>query len=319
MSRCASGSSSSSTSGRRARQAASATSLRWPPESSRGRHVGAWRRRCPSARRWPSASPSARSPPASVQRGEQALVVRERAASSRRGRRRAPGRPAARSAACSSASSIASSGRAARTVARASRSSPSTICGRCASTRPRRRVTVPASASSRPARMRISVDLPPPLGPRMPIREPASTSRSAPRRMLRPPKDLVIPRAANCGTDDIPLASRLAARAAIEPAAPPTPDGTSNPHRPRRSRAPRSRGRGGRRHARRARAGGGRRLGRRRRTSCPSCPASVKWVQLQSAGIEPWVERVRATPGCHVHDRGRRVRVAGRRARARRC
>ena len=30
--------------------------------------------------------------------------------------------------------------------------------------------------------------------------------------MLRPPKDFVIPRAANCGTDDIPLASRLAAR-----------------------------------------------------------------------------------------------------------
>jgi D-3-phosphoglycerate dehydrogenase len=26
-------------------------------------------------------------------------------------------------------------------------------------------------------------------------------------------------------------------------------------------------------------------------------PASVKWVQLQSAGIEAWVERVRATPG----------------------
>ena len=69
--------------------------------------------------------------------------------------------------------------------------------------------------------MRISVDLPPPLGPRMPIREPASTSRSVPRRMLRPPKDLVIPRAANCGTDDIPLASRLAARGAIEPPAPP--------------------------------------------------------------------------------------------------
>ena len=29
----------------------------------------------------------------------------------------------------------------------------------------------------------------------------------------------------------------------------------------------------------------------------PELPASVKWVQLQSAGIEPWVERVRATPG----------------------
>jgi phosphoglycerate dehydrogenase-like enzyme len=29
----------------------------------------------------------------------------------------------------------------------------------------------------------------------------------------------------------------------------------------------------------------------------PELPASVKWVQLQSAGIEPWVERIRATPG----------------------
>ena len=29
----------------------------------------------------------------------------------------------------------------------------------------------------------------------------------------------------------------------------------------------------------------------------PELPASVKWVQLQSAGIEHWVERVRATPG----------------------
>jgi phosphoglycerate dehydrogenase-like enzyme len=28
----------------------------------------------------------------------------------------------------------------------------------------------------------------------------------------------------------------------------------------------------------------------------PELPASVKWVQLQSAGIEPWVERVRSTP-----------------------
>ena len=28
----------------------------------------------------------------------------------------------------------------------------------------------------------------------------------------------------------------------------------------------------------------------------PELPASVKWVQLQSAGIEPWVERVRDTP-----------------------
>jgi D-3-phosphoglycerate dehydrogenase len=32
-------------------------------------------------------------------------------------------------------------------------------------------------------------------------------------------------------------------------------------------------------------------------SSFPELPASVRWVQLQSAGIEPWVERVRATPG----------------------
>jgi D-2-hydroxyacid dehydrogenase (NADP+) len=29
----------------------------------------------------------------------------------------------------------------------------------------------------------------------------------------------------------------------------------------------------------------------------PELPAAIKWVQLQSAGIEHWVERVRATPG----------------------
>jgi phosphoglycerate dehydrogenase-like enzyme len=28
----------------------------------------------------------------------------------------------------------------------------------------------------------------------------------------------------------------------------------------------------------------------------PELPASVRWVQLQSAGIEPWIERIRATP-----------------------
>jgi D-3-phosphoglycerate dehydrogenase len=32
-------------------------------------------------------------------------------------------------------------------------------------------------------------------------------------------------------------------------------------------------------------------------SSFPELPASVRWVQLQSAGIEPWVERIRATPG----------------------
>src|SRR4051812_15463170 len=29
----------------------------------------------------------------------------------------------------------------------------------------------------------------------------------------------------------------------------------------------------------------------------PELPNSVRWVQLQSAGVEPWLERVRDTPG----------------------
>ena len=28
----------------------------------------------------------------------------------------------------------------------------------------------------------------------------------------------------------------------------------------------------------------------------PELPASVRWVQLPAAGVEPWMERVRATP-----------------------
>ena len=64
MSRCASGSSSSSSPGRRARQAASATSLRWPPLSSRvGRESAS--SSSPSAVRCARASLSARSPPSS--------------------------------------------------------------------------------------------------------------------------------------------------------------------------------------------------------------------------------------------------------------
>ncbi len=139
MSRWASGSSSSSTSGRRARQAASATSLRWPPDSSRVGTSSA--PSMPSARRWPSASPSARSPPAAVQRSSarswraSARVSASRSAASAGSASRA-------SAACSSASSAPSSGRAARTVAAASRASPTTICGRWARTSPRRAVTV---------------------------------------------------------------------------------------------------------------------------------------------------------------------------------
>ena len=117
--------------------------------------------------------------------------------SSRRGRRRGAGRRGApRRRAGRPRAPPAPAGRRARWRS-ASRSSPSTICGRWASTSPRRRVTVPAFGVSSPARIRISVDLPPPLGPSTPIRAPASTSRSAPRRIARPPKDLVRPRAAS--------------------------------------------------------------------------------------------------------------------------
>ena len=34
----------------------------------------------------------------------------------------------------------------------------------------------------------------------------------------------------------------------------------------------------------------------RSRTRCPTLPRSVRWVQLPSAGVEPWMERIRATP-----------------------
>src|SRR4051812_30721295 len=201
------------------------------------------------------------------------------------------------SAACRSASSAVSSGRAARTVVSASRSSPSTICGRCASTSPRRRVTVPASGSSKPARIRMSVDFPPPLGPRTPMREPASTSRSAPSRIFRPPKDLVIPRAANCGTDGT-SASVAALRTPGNRAtringhlmAPAIHLGPDTPE-----------------HLVKAIEGGGGTLTPLDEAEAvvwvgspdelPELPGSIKWVQLQSAGIEHWVERVRATPG----------------------
>ena len=51
-------------------------------------------------------------------------------------------------------------------------------------TSPRRLVTVPASGCSSPARMRSSVDLPPPLGPSTPMRAPAASSRSRPGEHL---------------------------------------------------------------------------------------------------------------------------------------
>ena len=113
------------------------------------------------------------------------------------GRGRRPARRAAARSVSSSRSSSSRSGRAARSVASASRSSPSSCCGRNATTRPRRWVTSPASATSSPARMRSSVDLPPPFGPITPMRTPGSTSKSSPSRISREPKLLAMPRAAS--------------------------------------------------------------------------------------------------------------------------
>ena len=178
MSRCASGSSSSSRPGRRARQAASATSLRWPPLSSRVGRASA-SSSSPSAVRCARASLSARSPPSS----DHCPSSRSWLASARSSLRMSPARTGSAmrlSAWASSRSSAVSSGRASSTVASAGRPSPSTICGSEAMTSPRRLVTVPASGCSSPARMRSSVDLPPPLGPSTPMRAPAASSRSRP-------------------------------------------------------------------------------------------------------------------------------------------
>ena len=91
--------------------------------------------------------------------------------------------------------------------------------------------------------IRSSVDLPPPLGPRMPIRAPASTSRSAPRRIARPPKDLVRPRAASSGTAWPSSASVAGVARVPRQSSQPHPsgrDGTRDPHRTRADEPPRA-------------------------------------------------------------------------------
>ena len=108
MSRCASGSSSMRTCGRRARQAASATSLRWPPLSSLVGMASALSG-TPRSSRSPRASPSARSPPSSAQRASsRSWWASARAMASRSVA--SAGSASRRSTACSSPSSAASSG-----------------------------------------------------------------------------------------------------------------------------------------------------------------------------------------------------------------
>ena len=181
----------------RARQAASATSLRWPPESSprrlleRRRSRGRARRGCAGApveagrRRLPSSARAA--PPGRRGAGRSRRGRRPR----RRGRarrRRAPAR--------------ARRGRAGRhgVSRRGAASSPSTLLRQEGEHEPAPRASPsPASASSSPARMRSSVDLPPPFGPITPMRAPASTSKSSSSRICREPKLFATPRA--CSSD----------------------------------------------------------------------------------------------------------------------
>src|SRR4051794_23745720 len=285
MSRCASGSSSSSTSGRRARHAARATSFRCPPLSCAVGTDSA-SSSSPSSRRCISASPSTRSPPTSAQRASRrswrpsARVIASRSSISAGSARR-------RSAAPSSASSSATSGRACRTVASAARPSPVTSWGMKAATRPRRRVTSPSSASWRPARIRSSVDLPPPSGPSTPIRAPAASSRSRPSSTRRPPNDFTIPRAERRGTEAIP--PRVPTGAA------PVKAGNPHPMPPVIHIAP---------HPRddlvaAVREGGGEPGPLEGADGLvwldgdpeelPPLPESVRWVQLPSAGVERWV------------------------------
>ena len=210
------------------------------------------------------------------------------------------------SAACSSASSIASSGRAARTVASGSRSSPSTICGRCASTSPRRRVTVAGvgvleagedahqrrlaaavGAEDADPRARLDVE----IGAAQ-DRAPAEGLGEAAGGELRHGRH-------------VSLASRLAgARRQSSHAAPHgRPDGTSDPRRPRRARAPRaapSRTGGGTPVA--ARGGRGASSGPARPDELPELPG-VREVGAAAVGGHRAVGRARPRHARrHVHD-----------------
>ena len=188
----------------RARRACAARP-RGRASASRGRRRRARGRRAAHARG--PRSPGRRQRPAL----EQLLLAARAAASSGRGRspraRRAAPRP-------SRAPPRARPGRAARRAASssASRSSPSSCCGRIGDARARGAASrSPASASPRPARIRSSVDLPPPFGPITPMRASGSTSRSSPSRIRREPKLFGDPAEPAAGTCSQPSAAQRTA------------------------------------------------------------------------------------------------------------
>ena len=121
-------------------------------------------------------------------------------ASSRPGRRRAPGRRGgARPRAARPRARRPRAARRAPWPAACARRPRPAAGGRRARARgggrPRRR-----RGARGPARIRSSVDLPPPLGPSTPMRAPAASSRSSPSSTRRPPKVFASPRAERRGT-----------------------------------------------------------------------------------------------------------------------
>jgi hypothetical protein len=199
------------------RHAASATSLRWPPESWT---VGSDRSSSgmSSERSWLRTCPASPGPPISTHRSSSPCwrastrSIRDRSAIT-------SGRASSCSTARSCRSSSATSGRAAMTVATAVRSSPSGFWSRYAATSPRRRTISPVEGCSRSARMRSSVDFPAPFGPTTPIRAPSATSKSSPWKTVHDPNDFSTPtRAASVVTSGARRSARATMAADPRPA-----------------------------------------------------------------------------------------------------
>ena len=223
LSRWASGSSSSSTSGCCSRHAASAMSFRWPPERLRvGSDSSAAER--PSSSRAARARPVGARPAGGFESLERVLLPGEHA--------RHPVEIGDHLGAAELRAELgqlvleldevgarvehglrAACGRHRPGAGRDRRR------GRRAGGRPRRR-----RAPRGPARIFSSVDLPPPFGPTTPIRAFGSTARSAPSRMRREPKDFVIARPASsviadgASVDTVPWPESTGATTARSPA-----------------------------------------------------------------------------------------------------
>ena len=109
------------------------------------------------------------------------------------------GEPDGRSAVSASASRARRSGSPCSTVSSSEASPEGASCATVAMrARAARRMSPPSSGSS-PAMARSRVDLPAPLRPTRPMRRPWSTVRSAPSRMVRPPRRMAAPEMTRSG------------------------------------------------------------------------------------------------------------------------